>query len=171
MHNQRLLDHGSPYGGRTPNGEALKYLTEVAIPYDSDECLTWPYTRNAKGYGLISMAGRPQMAHRIICQKVHGPPPSKAHQVGHSCGKGFDGCVNPKHLRWVTAKQNAQDRIEHGTQVRGDACSYAKLTEQQVIEIKSLIGTDSYRRIGERFGVGYQIIGNIARGERWRHIK
>ena len=44
----------------------------------------------------------------------------------HSCGN--EKCINPDHLRWGTAKENAADKILHGT-------SGNKLNDNQVHEI------------------------------------
>jgi len=52
---------------------------------------------------------------RSITQKPEGEhghwqPCPFAH---HSCGNGHLGCVNPKHLYWGDASQNAKDAAKH----------------------------------------------------------
>lgn len=50
-----------------------------------------------------------------MCELVHGAPPTPDHEAAHSCGKGHEGCIHPKHLSWATHSENQLDRREHGT--------------------------------------------------------
>lgn len=54
---------------------------------------------------------------------------------------------------------------------RGEDNPAAKLTEEQVQEIKRLLARGAgYRFLAERYGVSRTTIGEIARGQRWQHV-
>lgn len=80
------------------------------VAHEGDDCLIWPFNRNDRGYGQLSMGGKIQRAHRVMCELVHGKPPTSKHQASHSCGNGHLGCVHPKHLRWATNSENQLER-------------------------------------------------------------
>lgn len=48
-----------------------------------------------------------------ICTMVHGPKPSNHHSATHSCGNGHRGCINPKHIRWRTHRENMVEMANH----------------------------------------------------------
>jgi len=54
----------------------------------------------------------------------------------------------------------------------GIACYNAKLTENQVLEIRRLYATENFskRELARRFGVSDAMIGKIVRRQAWRHI-
>jgi len=150
--------HASP-------GEAMRWLSEVALPFDSDACLTWPFATSA-GYGRIWHDGAVTYPHRLICAAVNGPAP-EGQETAHLCGNGHLGCVNPAHLVWKTRADNLADRLVHGTHNRGEAHPAAKLTEGEVRSIRKLLGTIPMRAIAERFQVSVGTIGSIAYQQNW----
>ena len=131
-------------------GAALKWILD-RVAHQGDECLTWPFSRIAKGYGHVSIDGRLHYAHRIMCELVKGPPPTPEHQASHSCGNGHNGCVNGEHLSWKTNSGNQLDRRAHGT-LRKDGVR-TKLTPAQIAEIRSLKGIETQASLALRFGV------------------
>jgi hypothetical protein len=60
-------------------------------------------------------SGHFERATRVMCKLAHGPAPTPKHHAAHSCGKGHEACINPKHLRWATPRENAADAKLHGT--------------------------------------------------------
>lgn len=110
-------------------------------------------------------------AHRLVCTLVNGPPPSIFHEAAHSCGHGFDACVSPHHVHWLTPKENAAEKLLHDTHNRGERHGLAKLTEADVREIITLFGTISQQKIAERFNVSQTEISRINRGITWGWIK
>lgn len=118
-HSTRWFSHGDVHkvlkSGRKPKHRGL-FMSEwvrAILPYDGDDCLTWPYATDKDGYGLGELGGKIRRAHRYICMLAHGAPPTQRHQAAHSCGKGHLGCVNPRHLRWATNSENQLDRWAH----------------------------------------------------------
>lgn len=169
-HYQRLRRHGDPLGGRVPNGEALRFIHKVALRHTGNECLTWPFGRNNKGYGKIWVDGNHVGVHRYICELVRGAPPTPEHEAAHSCGRGNEACISPIHLDWKTPAQNQADRLIHGTSNSGERNGQAKLTEAAVREILALKGVELQRELAERFGVSRQVVGLIHKGLRWAWI-
>lgn len=166
-HYSRLRRHGSTEHGRQI-GKGLAFLKEVALFWQSSDCLDWPFAKANYGYGEIWVAGRKRIAHRIVCEMAYGPPAAEKNDAAHSCCNRL--CVNPRHLRWASRSENVADSRAHGTMVRGERSVHAKLTEQQVREILSLKGQASQTEIGARFGVSRRSVNSILRRETWRHI-
>lgn len=98
---------------KTSDGALLKWLMDVAWPYDGNECLSWPFATAGHGYGQVKVGKTHYGAHRLICEWENGDPPSPEHQAAHSCGNGHKGCVTKAHLSWKLPKENSQDRILH----------------------------------------------------------
>ncbi len=170
-HYHRWRSTGDPLKTKsTPWGEAKHYLQEIVIPYQGNDCLTWPYGR-CQSYGQTRVHGKTAFAHRVVCEAVYGPPPTPEHHAAHSCGKGSSGCVNPNHLRWATVVENHADKLEHGTHNRGERHPLAKLTESNVHEIRSLRGKATQVELGLRYGVARSIISRIQTGKRWSWLE
>ena len=150
---------------RADHGEPSRWLREH-VAFDGDDCLIWPFATGRDGRGRLQNDISPQ-AHRAMCILVCGDPPSPDHEAAHSCGRGHDACVNPKHLRWATPVENAADRLIHGTEVRGEDCPQTKLTERDVHKIRSLYGSASHSEIGLMFGVSGGTIGDIFNRRTW----
>lgn len=161
-HYQRFKKYGdAQVTAVTPKGEAVMFFHQVVVPFIGTECLIWPYSRNADGYSNVYHDGKVVGGHRLICEMIHGSPPTPKHEASHACGRGHDGCVNPHHLSWKTRKENQADRIEHGTSNRGERSHRAKLTRDNVLSIRSLQGVISNPEITERFGVSSKTISKI----------
>lgn len=167
-HYQKLMKHGDPLVGRiyTPRGEQHIFFREVVVPYDGDECLTWPYIKE-HGYGVIAKNKRMKVVSRLLCEEINGPPPSPEYDAAHSCGNGTKGCVTKKHLSWKTKVENCADKLTHGTHNRGERHGNSKLTESQVVEIISLNGKETKAATARRFGISPQTVSKIHRRERW----
>lgn len=170
----RRNSHGHPPIGerlQTERGSLLRWINDVAVPYEGNECLPWPFNNSTNGRGAVRVNGRMCSAPRVICEIANGPPPSPFHQAAHSCGNGHLGCLNPKHLRWATPLENQQDRLTHGTHNRGSRNCEAKLTEEQVQQIRALAGNLSQRKIARKFGVAKSTVARIHHGTQWAFLK
>jgi hypothetical protein len=134
-------------------GAAIEWIRQHVAHVGTD-CLIWPFARNdMTGYGSFGYLRKQHYAHRYMCELVHGAPPSPDHQAAHTCGRGHDGCVHPRHLEWKTVRDNLLDRREHGT-VRANTNGWTGvLTEVQVECIRALKGVLPQHKIAEAFGV------------------
>lgn len=166
-HYKRLLRHGAPELGRTPQGEPHDYFLNVVLPYEGGDCLVWPYGTNGAGYGQVTIDGVRCYVHRLSCEEENGPPPSPDHEAAHSCGKGHLGCVSRKHLSWKTSAGNKADMVAHGTRNRGERHGQSKLTEESVKEILRLKGVETQEVIAKRFGVAQTTVSHVMRGDSW----
>lgn len=158
-------------GGRTMRHQAAAFLQDVVLPYAGDDCLIWPFFRAANGYGRIQVDRRPALVHRIVCKHANGSPPTPAAHASHSCGRGKDGCVNPRHLSWKTPAANMADKRSHGTDPRGSRNSQSALREEDIPVIRSLAGEKTQKEIAEMFGVSKSTIGMVQTGATWGHVR
>lgn len=169
-HAHRLRRHGDPLAGGTPTGAPHSFLTEAVLGFTDETCLIWPFSKTPSGYGQIRIDRATKLVSRVVCQEVNGPPPTKRHEAAHSCGKGSSGCVNPTHLRWATPAENQNDRIAHGTSNRGERCAASKITRQEVLAIRNLLGTMPQKDIAAKFGVSVSHITAIKKRDTWAHL-
>jgi hypothetical protein len=169
-HYQRWRAHGDPLSGRTFTGDPERYFHDVVLEYTGDDCLIWPFGRDGRGYGAMTLNGRRVQVHRAACEQTSGPPHANS-EVAHNCGNGHLGCVNPRHLRWATKKENAGDRAVHGTLVRGSAVTISKLTEDQVRTIRQRLAEGVRKAaIAREFSVAFMTITAIERGRTWKWL-
>ena len=169
-HHRRLRLYGDPLGGRTPDGEPMAWLLRHK-EYQGDDCLKWPYNTDKRGQGRIRNRDSSTSASRMMCIIAHGEPPSYTLEAAHSCGNGHLGCCNPRHLRWATTKENADDRTIHGTQMRGSLNGHSLLTEDDVHDIRRMKGFATLRQLAESFGVHPSCINDIMNGRTWAWLE
>lgn len=166
MHDIRNKKFGDPHHKvKAWNGELKKWLQDVALTYESEKCLFWPFSVIRGGYGRFKEGGKQIAANRWICEQEHGTPPTDKHESAHSCGDGR--CLNKRHLRWATPKENHADKVIHGTIARGSRSGAAKLNEDQVREIRRLYGSISQTKIAALFGVANQTVSQIVLRQKW----
>jgi len=170
MHYGRWRKHGDINGGATPKGDAMRFYREVALVYDGDECLIWPYSRNVGGYGTMRYGGRKRIVPRLVCIETNGEPPTSKHAAAHSCGKGHEGCVAKRHLSWKTAVGNAADMVIHGTRLIGDRRWNAKLNAEKVRQIRASRGIVTQPRLAIQFGVSLGAIRDIMNRKTWASV-
>lgn len=169
-HYLRDRRYGSPLAGGpsiSPAGAPIAWMVRN-LNYSGDECLIWPFGRTGSGYGAMKEGGRQRLAHLWVCQRVHGDQPSSDMEAAHSCGNGHLGCVNPRHLRWATKVENAEDRTRHGRTSRGERHTNAVLKERQVLEIYAAKVTGpSASVVAQRYGVAKPTVCCIWNGRTW----
>ena len=141
-------------------GEPRKWLEEH-LNFSPDECLIWPFARCQRTIE--------QPAYRAMLRLTKGDPPTPKHEAAHSCGNGHLGCINPKHLRWATHLENEADKIAHGTVAHGERNGHAKLTQDQVLYIRTASGLQ--KDIAAKFGIDQSMVSFIKRRRNWAHLK
>ena len=146
-------------------GDRLRWL-KAHLEYAGAACLVWPFSSDPSGYGSGYYAGRKIGAHRLMCVLAHGEPPVGNSQAAHSCGN--KSCVNPKHLRWATGAQNADDKRRHGTMPYGERVHSSRMTVADVRRAKAMRSDGaSYQKISELIGVSRSTVSRACKGETW----
>lgn len=131
------------------------------------------YTRHLDedGYVYVNLAGKPVREHAIIGYFIFGER-MVGNQINHINGIKQDNL--PQNLELCTPSQNAKHAFETGlrTALRGEESGTAKLSEQDVLEIKRLRAEGlTLKDIGDKFGISFQQVSRICRGERRSHIR
>lgn len=107
-------------------------------------------------------------ASRIAYELAHGSPPRFT--VCHTCD--FPPCVRPDHLFDGTQQDNADDMVRKGRSRKGVMHRNARLTEEQVREIRQrYMQGETQARLGQEFGLSHGSIGSIVRRENWVHVQ
>lgn len=124
---------------------------------------------DTKGYRLVDLSVdgviRKVAVHSLVLEAFVGPRPAGM-QCAH--GDGVRSNNRVENLRWATVGENAQDRIAHGTQTRGETHRRAKLTESDVREIhRRLIGGEARANLAREFRVDHALVSGIASGRNW----
>lgn len=125
-----------------------------------------------KGYGMISV-GKSKLrgAHIVAWELATGQKLPTGQVIRHNCDN--PPCTNPAHLLLGTHADNVNDRLEHGQPTKGADNSRAKLTDDQVSDIRSRYanGSWSQRRIAREFGVSQGLVSMIINRQVWSHLE
>ena len=132
-----------------------------------DECWEWIGWRH-KGYGRFAIHGKTHRAHRVAYELVNGPIQDRQ-EVCHSCDN--PACCNPSHLFLGTHKDNMLDAINKNRFVEGEADGNAKLTTEQVVQMRTLYWGGGYTLpdMARRFRVSPAIVWRVIHGISWKH--
>lgn len=104
--------------------------------------------------------------HLLACEAFHGPRPSPKHHTRHLDGDQINNRAD--NLAWGTCEENGQDRVRHGTQVRGKDHPLAKLTEDDVRYIRN--SPQGRKAMASAFGVAHSLIYRIRKRKSWAHV-
>ena len=145
-----------------------RFWAKVAI-IPEHPCWEWTAVKWGNGYGSITIKGRMQSAHRVSYEMAYGSFDKSLH-VLHRCDN--PGCVRPDHLFLGTHQDNTKDKVSKNRQsaLKGVVNPKSKLTEEQVLEIRSLRGFYDLKTLAKVFNVSFCTISDICRGKTWQHI-
>ena len=136
-------------------------------PDPATGCWLWVACCFTRGlpYGEFWFEGKPNHAHRVAWIIFRGSIPNGL-CVLHRCD--VPQCVNPSHLFLGTGADNARDCKAKNRQAKGAHHGRAKLTEEQVREIRTDGRTSP--AISADYGVASCTIRQIKSYRVWRHV-
>ncbi len=110
--------------------------------------------------------------HQLVAMTFIGPYPSPLHEVNH---KDTDHTNNRlDNLEYVTHQGNMDHAVENGLirKMKGEQNGTAKFTDLDAIDIQTCldIGCPDWE-LAAVYGVSETAIGNIRRGQSWRHVR
>lgn len=136
------------------------------------ECINHPGGMFPSGYGAKWWRGATRKAHRVAYCQAHGllPEDIEGTIIRHKCDNR--ACINPDHLEPGSHADNMRGMVERRRSARGARNSKAKLTPEQVIEIRRLFIPQSTEygsvALSRVYGVSNSTINRIVRGLYWK---
>ena len=150
-------------------------LVRIGSP---DECWCWTGFVSRKGYGRFNVGGkvhggwRKLPVHRIAYELTYGPPRPGLF-ILHSCDN--PSCCNPAHLRPGTHLENMAEMRAKGRRIgksaKGEAVKVAKLTENDVRDMRSRHPRESIAALARDFGVAETTAAYAIKRKNWAHVQ
>ena len=136
--------------------------------------LVKPYCHE-NGYFVVMLSPSrvPVKVHRLVAE-LYVPNPDGLPQVNHLDGNKLNNHYT--NLEWCSNQRNAEHANDMGliNRLVGESNPSAKLTEQQVKEIRSLYKphcrTNGSRALARRYGVEKSTVLRAATGQDWKHV-
>lgn len=145
----------------------IRFWSKVNIKSD-DECWEWTGTKNAGGYGTISMNKKRYLCHRVSFVLTHNMDLLPEFIICHHCDN--PKCVNPKHLFMGSHADNAQDRAkkkrqgtDRGGVTRSGKLPYTELLFEEIRE--KYKGGFKQKEIESIYGISQGYIARIIHNE------
>lgn len=169
MHNRRISLHGEvgPAHALVP-GKPKGYTAQDILEFhgwtvEPSGCWLWKGRTNDDGYGVVTHQYKFCLVHRLAYKTYVADPGDK--HVLHHCDT--PRCVRPDHLFLGTNGDNVKDKMEKGRQPKGEDHPRAKLTAEQVYQIRTELDVPQVE-FAKRFHVNPSVISKIRSGKRWK---
>lgn len=148
--------------GRAKRGEAWATFEHLSS-METDECVLWPFATHAFGYGMVSVPGSRKVTtvHRLALERRLPPPPGQVDAAHGPCHN--PACLNYRHLRWASRKENEQDKLRDGTHQWGERNHMARLSFADVQVIRSM---SSASEAAAAFGISLSHARDIIAGRK-----
>ncbi len=150
-----------------------RFMEKVRIGKKPNECWEWLASVRNSGYGRIKIGDLTRSAHRVSYELHVGKIPNGI-CVCHHCDNKL--CVRPNHLFLGTHRDNARDMVQKGKHnpARGESAGSAKLTEKQVMKIRTTFKKNNRwgmkTVLARKYGISNAQITHILQGKHWRHV-
>lgn len=110
--------------------------------------------------------------HTIVMMAFVGPRPLRM-ETGHIDGDKTNNDLS--NLKYCTTKENAQDKLKHGSGPIGERSPKAKLSAKQVLEIRERVkighkGKSNTYALAKEYGVLPKHIYSIGMRRTWKHL-
>jgi hypothetical protein len=157
--------------GNKPMGETcLIYKLFSRFIENNNGCWIWQGKIGRGGYGVIRYKNKDWRAHRLFYYVLVGDLGGSDVVACHKCD--VRTCVNPGHIWLGTREENQHDMKAKKRQAFGIKNGMAKLTVENVLEIKEQLRAGVFQKtIAAQYGVTQSSISLIQRGVTWSHIK
>lgn|SRR5574337_814743 len=130
----------------------------------ADECWLWCWGLYGDKYGSFVVSGRVERTNRVACTIAHGPAPEDKPFALHARHCNHPACCNGAHLRWGTAKENAEDKVVSGRCWAGKR----EPSFEEAVDIKKEARLGStVKELAERHNVGIGTVRSILRDNRY----
>ena len=131
------------------------------------------FTKNAQGYNCVALRrdGKTYTGRvgKLMLETFIGPCPAGMETCHGPNGRLDDSLGN---LCWGTPSKNqGEDRVRDGTDVRGEECGMARLEKGQVLQARSLASKMPHEEIAKMLGVSVGCVRKIIYRERWVWLK
>lgn len=123
--------------------------------------------KNSKGYLRVNIGHTLKLVHRLVAEK-YIPNPENKPQVNHIDGNKSNNSV--ENLEWCTNMENRKHAIENGLHLCGDQCSYSKLTEEIVLEIRQ-IKNPNFNELSLKYNIKKNTLRDAYKGRTWKQLK
>ncbi len=143
-------------------------------------------TENSHGYNAVCLSRdghvKNRKVGRLVAEAFLGPCPESMELCHGPAGQEDDSLSN---VSWGTKSKNlGEDKLRDGTDPRGDRNGFARLTQNDVLEIHRLYNSERHLRhagnrhmlsgrawtrkaLAMKFGVSESTIGAVLSGETW----
>lgn len=123
-------------------------------------------TRKKDGYIIIERQGKNVYFHRWLYEQKYGKVGFGV-VIRHICNHPW--CLNIKHLKAGTQKDNIQDQIKIGTFVKGEKNGLAKLTDLQVKKLRKEINL-TFAELAKKYGISSSVAWQVYNKITWKHV-
>jgi hypothetical protein len=124
-----------------------------------------------KGYFRVMLGrhGPRKSVHQLVLEAFIGPCPPGEESL-HADDVSKNNCL--ENLSWGTKSKNQHDAIRNGKSPTGERKANAKLSNNDVIAIRSRLAAVGWciAEIARDYGVSESAIRNIKIGRSWRHL-
>ena len=131
-------------------------------------CIISPYFKDSGGYAVKVYNYKKYLHHRWVYAQHNNIDleDMKGLVVMHLCDN--PSCINIDHLRLATQLDNIRDRNNKGRQAKGINNSQSKITEADVIAIRSSSLTQ--KELAIKYGISRGNISQIKSRKLWKHL-
>lgn len=121
------------------------------------------------GYGQFAVSSKNIVKAHRYSYYIHKGEITNNLYVCHSCDNRK--CVNPKHLFLGSNLENMKDKTNKGRQCKGSNRPASKLTENDVLEIRTLL-TNGMKQIDivNKYNISIGTVSQIKSKKSWKHI-
>lgn len=176
----------SPFSGATPEADGMRPIPGFHGYFATPDGSIWSQLRldergprrlrpakSSTGYLTVSLVvdGKAwtKKVHRLIALTFHGSPPPGKRCVRHLDGDRLNN--ESCNLSWASHKENEADKVAHRTSQHGERNHQARLSANDVAEIRRLVSMGSYQRVvASAFGVSQGTVSAICSRRTWASV-